>query len=80
MSDTQNLIPSSTTPDSSLAPATICWWLWISWIEREGGGGFVYGCAARNFHPACWSDDAAFEIPGGGRLVGLSQKVAIDCY
>jgi hypothetical protein len=56
------------------------WWLWISWIEREGGGGFVYGCAAHNFHPAGWTDDAAFEIPGGGRLVLLSQKVAVDCH
>jgi hypothetical protein len=56
------------------------WWLWISWIEREGGGGFVYGCAAHNFHPAGWTDDAAFEIPGGGRLVVYQCTVTDEVF
>jgi hypothetical protein len=66
MQDT-NQLPAAHDP--TLPREGASWWLWISWIEREGGGGFVYGCAARNFHPAGWSGDAAFEIPGGGRLI-----------
>jgi hypothetical protein len=53
------------------------WWLWISWTKREGGGGFVYGCAARNFYPAGWTDDATFEILGGGELI-VSQCTTTD--
>ena len=49
--------------------ARVSWWVWLAWIERESGGGFAYGCAARSFHSAGWSDEAGFEIPGGGRLV-----------
>jgi hypothetical protein len=53
--------------DSNQRPA-VSWWLWISWTERANGGGLVYGCAAHNFHPAGWAEDASFEIPGGGQL------------
>lgn len=26
--------------------ASRSWWLWMAWIEREGDGGLIYGCAA----------------------------------
>jgi hypothetical protein len=38
-------------------------------LEREGNSSFVYGCAARTFHATGWTDDATFEIPGGGLLI-----------
>jgi hypothetical protein len=60
------LAPASTKPDNENETAS--WWLWISWLEREGHSNFVFGCAARTFHAAGWTDDATFEILGGGRL------------
>lgn len=38
-------------------------------MEREGGGGFVYGSAACSLHSAGWSEETRFEIPGVGCLV-----------
>jgi hypothetical protein len=55
------------------------WWLWMVWVEREGGGGFVYGCAARNSRLPGWSDEAAIEIPGG-KLVVHQATVAEDSF
>jgi hypothetical protein len=53
------------------------WWVWIAWLERENGGGFVYGCAARTLRPAGWSEDRAIEIPGAGQL-RISQHLVRD--
>lgn len=53
------------------------WWVWLAWIEREGGGGFVYGCAASIFNSADWNEEANFEIPGGARLV-VHQRTLTD--
>jgi hypothetical protein len=60
-------------------PTSGSWWLWMAWIEREGGGGFVYGCAARNSRLPDWSDEAAMEIPGG-RLVVHQATVAEESF
>lgn len=60
------IAPASTPSEDTSATAS--WWVWITWLERKGNSSFVYGCAARNFHGAGWTDDATFEIPGGGRL------------
>jgi hypothetical protein len=65
----EDLNPRPVAYSPPLPREAASWWLWVSWIEREGGGGFVYGCAARNFHPTGWTDNAALEIPGGGRLI-----------
>src|SRR5580700_9474217 len=56
----------STRPGDTSEAAS--WWLWISWLEREGHSNFVFGCAARTCHATGWTDDATFEIPGGSRL------------
>jgi hypothetical protein len=55
--------------NSETPSAKVSWWVWLAWIERESGGGFAYGCAAQSFRSAGWSDEAGFDIPGGGRLV-----------
>jgi hypothetical protein len=60
------ITPASTISEDTFATAS--WWLWISWLEREGNSGFVFGCAARSFHAAGWTDDATLEISDGGRL------------
>jgi hypothetical protein len=61
------IAPTSTKPDDT--SEAVSWWLWISWLEREGHSNFVFGCAARTFHATGWTDDATFEIPGGGLLI-----------
>lgn len=53
------------------------WWVWIAWLEREKGGGFIYGCAARTFRPSGWGDSYSVEIPGTGRL-HLSQHLVTE--
>jgi hypothetical protein len=70
--------PASINPDDTCATAS--WWLWISFLEREGHCGLVYGCAARNFRTAGWSDDATFEIPGGGRLTVHQCTITDDVF
>lgn len=45
------------------------WWVWMAWIERTNGGGFVYGCAARHSGSPGWSDEAAIEVPAGKLIV-----------
>jgi hypothetical protein len=58
----------------------VSWWVWLAWIEREGGGGFAYGCAARSLPSAGWSDQASFEIPGGGKLVVRQRTVTDESF
>jgi hypothetical protein len=53
------------------------WWIWIARIEREGDGGFVYGCAARTLRAPGWRDEAGFDISGGGRLI-VQQCIVAD--
>jgi hypothetical protein len=71
---------SSKTYNVPPTPAAVSWWLWLCWLEREAGGGFVYGCAARNFHPPGWTDDATFEIPGGGRLIVHQSTITDEVF
>ena len=47
----------------------VSWWVWLAWIDRENGGGFTYGCAARSFHSTSWKAEASYDFPGGGKLV-----------
>ncbi|AWL96806.2 VPA1262 family N-terminal domain-containing protein [Bradyrhizobium ottawaense] len=49
------------------------WWIWICWLEREGGGGFVYGCAARVSRPAGWSNDHGIPLADVGH-VRIAQR------
>jgi len=44
------------------------WWIWTCWITNDRGGGFVYGCAARAFRAADWSDERTIILDGVGRL------------
>jgi len=53
------------------------WWIWIARIEREGDGGFVYGCAARTLRTPGWCDEASFDISRGGRLI-VQQCIVTD--
>jgi hypothetical protein len=53
---------------------------WIAWIEREGGSGFVYGCAARSCHSPAWSDETVFSVPGGGRLIAHQCAITEDIF
>ena len=55
------------------------WWVWIAWLNRESGGGFVYGCAARSFRTAGWRDDCSIELPDG-KLVISQCLVAEDVF
>lgn len=59
--------------------ASRSWWLWMAWIERTQGGGFVYGCAAPNSRLPSWSDEATIEIPGG-KLVVHQATVADENF
>jgi hypothetical protein len=72
------LTPASTKSVDTSAAAS--WWLWISLLEREGDSGFVFGCAARNFHAAGWTDDTTFEIPGSGRLTVYQCTVTEEVF
>lgn len=56
------------------------WWVWIAWIEREGGGGFVFGCAARSLHSPVWSDETVFDVPGNGRLIVHQCTIADETF
>lgn len=56
------------------------WWTWIAWIEREGGGGFVYGCAARTLRAPGWRDETRFDIPGGGRLIAHQCTISDELF
>jgi hypothetical protein len=68
-------------PATSESPcAGASWWVWLAWIERENGGGFVYGAAARCFHEPDWSEEAGFEIPGADRLVVRQCTVRDDNF
>lgn len=71
---------SSNTYSVPPTPAAVSWWLWFCWLERETGGGFVYGCAAHNFHPAGWTNDATFEVPGGGRLLVHQSTITDEVF
>jgi hypothetical protein len=73
--------PDTQQPANSKSPwAGASWWVWLAWIERENGGGFVYGGAARSFHEPDWNDEAVFEIPGVGRLVVRQCTVADENF
>jgi hypothetical protein len=72
------IAPASTKPEDKNEIAA--WWLWISWLEREGCNHFVFGCAARTCHAAGWTDDATFEIPGGSRLMVHQCTVAEEVF
>ena len=56
------------------------WWASIAWIEREGGGGFVFGCAARSLHSPGWSDESVFDVPGNGRLTFHQCTIADEAF
>jgi hypothetical protein len=74
----QDQIP---VPVDSNQRQAVSFWVWISWMmERENGGGLVYGCAARTFHPAGWTEDASFEIPGSGRLLVHQGTVTEELF
>ena len=45
------------------------WWVWIACLNRESGGGFVYGCAARSLRAAGWRDDRSIELPDGVMII-----------
>lgn len=45
------------------------WWVWTAWIEKENGGGFLYGCAARSFREAGWRDDCSIELSDGQLVI-----------
>jgi hypothetical protein len=72
-----DMLPARSSPSSHKASS---WWFCIAWIEREGGGGFVYGCAARSFHSEGWSDNVAFEISGEARLIVYQSTVADENF
>lgn len=56
------------------------WWIWTARIDRENGGGFVFGCAARSFHPSGWSDAATFDLPVDGQLIVHQCTVTDDTF
>jgi hypothetical protein len=58
---------------TDMAAAQPTWWVWTAWIDRENGGCFIYGCAARSFRAAGWRDERSIEIPGGQLLI--SQRL-----
>jgi hypothetical protein len=66
--------PSPSKNETSCNNAS--WWVWIAWIEREGGRGFVYGCAARSFRSSGWVDETDFNVSGGGRLIVRQCTIA----
>ena len=66
----------STTQDTT-PPQPQSWWIWIAWLERDGGGGFVYGCAAHTFRSAGWADERYIAVPDVGRL-SISQRVVSE--
>src|ERR1039458_8770994 len=77
---TDELLPTADIPHPSEMPVAASWWIWVCWLERGAGAGFVYGCAARNFRPAGWTDDSVVEIPDVGRLVVCQRTVTDDVW
>lgn len=61
--------PQAVNDSTECEIASRSWWLWMAWIERTDGGGFVYGCAAPNSRLPGWSDEAVIEIPGGKLVI-----------
>lgn len=61
--------PQARSDPSECGPTSRSWWVWLAWLQRPDGGGFVYGCAARNSHLPGWSDEAAIETPSGKLVV-----------
>lgn len=71
--------PQAIDDPSECEPPSRSWWLWLARIERPDGGGFVYGCAARNSRLPGWSDEAAIETPGG-KLVVCQVTIADETF
>lgn len=69
MTNTDISVPQEPSP-AAVEPTRgdTSWWVWMAWLEREAGGGFVYGCAARGFRLPSWTNDSVQDIPGAGRL------------
>jgi hypothetical protein len=70
-------IPTIINPPSQAGNS---WWVWIALVERDGGSGLVYGCAARSFHAPGWRNEDASELPGGGRLVVYQSTLTEDIF
>jgi hypothetical protein len=66
--------------DASPAATAVSWWLWLCWLERDSGGGFVYGCAAPTFRSAGWAEDSVHEISGDGRLIVCERTITGEVF
>jgi hypothetical protein len=78
-STVMNEITQALAANSPTHVGSSCW-VWLAVIERQDGGGFVYGCAARSSQPAGWEDKATFELPGDGRLSAYQRAISDESF